>query len=153
MPRTRNTTTTTSSKPGILSRLRHRQPAKVTTSEHTNPITGAHTRTKKTTTHPRGLGHHGHGGRGPLASSGPTATGNTHHTTTGRTTATTHSHHSHSQRKPSVGDKVSGAMMKLRGSLTGRPGVKVRSRQANRLHLLSRAEGSAGGGYASRARH
>lgn len=32
-------------------------------------------------------------------------------------------HHHH--RKPSVGDKISGAMMKLRGSLTRRPGLKV----------------------------
>ena len=28
------------------------------------------------------------------------------------------------QRKPSMKDKVSGALMRLRGSLTGRPGVK-----------------------------
>lgn len=29
------------------------------------------------------------------------------------------------QRKPSMGDKISGAMLKLRGSLTGRPGKKA----------------------------
>lgn len=34
---------------------------------------------------------------------------------------TTHHH----KRKPSVGDKVSGALMKLRGSVMGRRGVKV----------------------------
>jgi hypothetical protein len=31
------------------------------------------------------------------------------------------------QRKPTMKDKVSGAFLKLRGSLTGRPGMKVRS--------------------------
>ena len=32
----------------------------------------------------------------------------------------------HQKRKPSMGDKISGALTRLRGSLTGRPGVKVR---------------------------
>ena len=116
MARTRNTTaTTSSSRPGLMSRLRYRkQPAKVTTSTSTNPITGSRTTTKKTTTHPNGLGHHGHGGRGPLASD------RTIGVTTNSRTAGTHHH-----RKPSVGDKVSGAMMKLRGSLTKKPGLKV----------------------------
>jgi len=31
----------------------------------------------------------------------------------------------HHKRKASIGDKVSGAMMKLRGSLTRRPGLKA----------------------------
>jgi hypothetical protein len=31
----------------------------------------------------------------------------------------------HRRRHASIGDKISGAMMKLKGSLTGRPGVKV----------------------------
>ncbi|KAF2092646.1 hypothetical protein NA57DRAFT_12524, partial [Rhizodiscina lignyota] len=31
----------------------------------------------------------------------------------------------HHQRRVSTGDKVSGAMMKLRGSLTRRPGLKA----------------------------
>lgn len=121
MARTRNTTTsttTTGRKPGLMSRLRHRKEAKVTTSAHTNPVTGSHTVTKKTTTHPKGLGHHGHGGRGPLASE-------THHTTTAATTGRTRAPAHHHQRKPSLGDKASGAMMKLRGSLTRRPGLKV----------------------------
>lgn len=38
-----------------------------------------------------------------------------------RTAQPVHHHH----RKPSMGDKISGAMMKLRGSLTRRPGLKV----------------------------
>lgn len=33
--------------------------------------------------------------------------------------------HHHQKRKASFGDKVSGALMKLRGSLTRRPGLKV----------------------------
>ncbi|OCL07230.1 hypothetical protein AOQ84DRAFT_295472 [Glonium stellatum] len=31
----------------------------------------------------------------------------------------------HHRRRPSMGDKVSGAMMKLRGTLTRRPGLKA----------------------------
>ena len=40
----------------------------------------------------------------------------------GATAQPVHHHH----RKPSVGDKISGALLKLRGSLTRRPGLKVR---------------------------
>jgi hypothetical protein len=29
------------------------------------------------------------------------------------------------KRKPTIGDKVSGAMMNLKGTVTGKPGVKV----------------------------
>ncbi|TKA81558.1 hypothetical protein B0A55_03008 [Friedmanniomyces simplex] len=118
MARTHTTTTSASTaRPGLMSRLRHRPAAKVTTHDSTNPITGTHTRTNKTTTHPNGLGHHGHGGRGPLAS--------THTpTTTNHTTRAAGTHHHH-QRKPSIGDKVSGAMMKLKGSLTSKPGLKA----------------------------
>ncbi|KAK3071205.1 hypothetical protein LTR53_009055 [Teratosphaeriaceae sp. CCFEE 6253] len=115
MARTRTTTAPTG-KPGLVARLRNRNNTKVTTKTSTNPITGAQTTTKKTTTHPQGLGHHGHGGRGPMASTNAATTGH-HHTT--RAPAT------HHQRKPSMGDKVSGALMKLRGSLTGRSGVKA----------------------------
>lgn len=39
------------------------------------------------------------------------------------TTAPTPVHHH--QRKPSMGDKISGAMLKLKGSLTRRPGQKA----------------------------
>ncbi|OAA32621.1 hypothetical protein AAL_00086 [Moelleriella libera RCEF 2490] len=56
------------------------------------------------------------------------------HTTTTTTTTTTRRrglfgsrqqpvHHHH--RKPSMKDKVSGALMKIRGSLTRRPGLKA----------------------------
>jgi hypothetical protein len=59
-------------------------------------------------------------------------------TTTTTTTRRTGRHHApattttgapvhHHKRHATMGDKVSGAMMKLRGSLTRRPGLKVRS--------------------------
>lgn len=37
------------------------------------------------------------------------------------------SHGTHRRRRSSIGDKVSGAMLKLKGSLTRRAGLKVRS--------------------------
>ncbi|KAM3072330.1 hypothetical protein ACMFMG_009139 [Clarireedia jacksonii] len=49
-------------------------------------------------------------------------------TTRGRRHAHTHTHAQpvhHHHRKPSLGDKISGAMLKLKGSLTHRPGVKA----------------------------
>ncbi|TKA49254.1 hypothetical protein B0A54_01331 [Friedmanniomyces endolithicus] len=108
------TTATYTTKPGLMSRLRSRHATKVTTHDSTNPITGTHTRTKKTKTRPEGTGHHGHGGGGPLASTQTPAT--TSHTTQA---AGTHHHH-HQQLKPSIGDRISGAMMSLRGNSTGR---------------------------------
>ncbi|KLU91171.1 hypothetical protein MAPG_09694 [Magnaporthiopsis poae ATCC 64411] len=55
-----------------------------------------------------------------------------HHTTTTTTTTTRHRglfgrrrpvHHH--KRKTTMGDKISGALLKLKGSLTGRPGQKA----------------------------
>ncbi|OCK80904.1 hypothetical protein K432DRAFT_296759 [Lepidopterella palustris CBS 459.81] len=56
-------------------------------------------------------------------------------TTTTKTTRTTRNRHAttgvagtmgvHHKRRASFGDKVSGAMMRLRGSLTRRPGLKA----------------------------
>ncbi|KAK4497062.1 hypothetical protein PRZ48_011511 [Zasmidium cellare] len=112
MARTSGTTTRTGKKPSLLSRLRNKNQAKVTTSQSTNPITGTTTTTQTTKTHPKGYGHRGHGGEGPMASNHET-----HYTGTGA--------HRHQRRKPSMGDKMSGAMMKLRGSLTRRPGKKA----------------------------
>ncbi|TVY33106.1 hypothetical protein LOCC1_G008003, partial [Lachnellula occidentalis] len=66
----------------------------------------ANTRTVKTTTRVEPVTHHHH------------AT----HTTHTRGRAQPVHHH---KRRVSVGDKVSGAMMKLRGSLTRRPGLKA----------------------------
>ncbi|KAJ9656158.1 hypothetical protein H2198_005120 [Neophaeococcomyces mojaviensis] len=51
-----------------------------------------------------------------------------HHTTTPVTTThatTTSAPVHHHKRKASIGDKVSGAMLKLKGSLTRRPGLKA----------------------------
>ncbi|KAI9681136.1 MAG: hypothetical protein M1817_002418 [Caeruleum heppii] len=54
-----------------------------------------------------------------------TTTTRTHHTTRhhnhGPTAAPVHHH----RRRPSLGDKVSGAMLKLKGTLTGRRGQKA----------------------------
>jgi hypothetical protein len=47
--------------------------------------------------------------------------GGMHFGTHGGTTAPVHHH----KRHVTLGDKISGAIMKLRGSLTNRPGVKV----------------------------
>lgn len=93
-------------KPGIMDRLRKRPPphdSKVTTKHSKNPITGTETTTHTTKTE----GHHG----------------NTHHTN-----GTAHHHH----RKPTAGDKISGAMMKVKGSITKKPGVKVSSQSPGR---------------------
>ncbi|KAK0263181.1 hypothetical protein B0A54_00546 [Friedmanniomyces endolithicus] len=108
------TTSTSTTKPGLLSRLRNRHTIKVTTHDSTNSITGTHTRTQKTKTHPEGIGHRDHGGRGPLASTQTPATAS--HTT--QAAGTHHSHHQ--QLKPTIGDRISGAMMRLRGNSTGR---------------------------------
>ncbi|KAF2719542.1 hypothetical protein K431DRAFT_321694 [Polychaeton citri CBS 116435] len=107
---------------GIMSRLRpRRQEAKVTESRSTNPITGTRTSTRKVKTHPHGLDHHGHGGRGPMASNHHSH--RIHTTTTGGTGGATTSRHR--QRRPSTGDKISGALLRFKGSLTGRPGQKA----------------------------
>ena len=45
----------------------------------------------------------------------------THHTTTTTTTRPVH----HQKRKATIGDKISGAMLKLKGTITRRPGEKV----------------------------
>ncbi|EME40207.1 hypothetical protein DOTSEDRAFT_47610 [Dothistroma septosporum NZE10] len=108
------TAKTTTKKPSLLSRLRNKNQAKVTTSQSTNPITGTTTTTQTTKTHPNGYGSRGHGGRGPMASN------REHHYTNTTSIAGVH----HQKRKVSMGDRVSGAMMKLRGSATGKSGVK-----------------------------
>lgn len=56
---------------------------------------------------------------GPTTHHGPAA-----HTTTGRRWGASRPQHHH-RRKVTLGDKFSGAMLKLKGSLTHRPGVKV----------------------------
>jgi hypothetical protein len=123
MARTRSTTT--AAKPSLMDRLtgKKTQTARVTESTSRNPLTGTTTTTRKTTTHPSGVGHHGHAGKGPLATKGTGARGTGAHgpaTTSSRTKATGTQH-----RKPTMGDKVAGTMTNLKGSLLGKPGVKV----------------------------
>ena len=73
------------------------------------------TRTTVTTETVPASGHHHGGHHGGHHTTGHHAAG--HHA------APAHHH----RRRPSLGDKVAGAFMKLRGSLTRRPGLKVRS--------------------------
>ncbi|TVY14665.1 hypothetical protein LARI1_G007632 [Lachnellula arida] len=89
---------TRTTKPTLMTRLRGRN---------------ANTRTVKTTTKVEPAAHHHH---------------NQHHTTHATHTTHTRGHAQpvhHHKRRVSVGDKFSGAMMKLRGSLTRRPGLKA----------------------------
>lgn len=62
-----------------------------------------------------------HGGHGHTTTAGTTTTRRRYGTRSTRAAAPVHHH----RRKPSLGDKISGAMMKMKGSLTGRPGEKV----------------------------
>ncbi|KAK4449147.1 hypothetical protein QBC34DRAFT_380621 [Podospora aff. communis PSN243] len=48
----------------------------------------------------------------------------THHTTH-TPVVTTHHHHHTQKRHATIGDKISGALLKLKGTLTGRPGQKA----------------------------
>ncbi|KAF2441645.1 hypothetical protein P171DRAFT_434296 [Karstenula rhodostoma CBS 690.94] len=92
------TTRTTRTKPSLKTRLMGPPRTTATrTSARRAPATTTTTTTTKTTrtTNGAGVGHHG---------------------------ATTTAHH---KRHATVGDKVSGALMKLRGSLTHRPGLKA----------------------------
>ena len=105
-------THTTARRPGLFTRLRGRASGATYEPETTTvQTTTTTTRTKRNNRAPRArLGrrthNHGYG--------------------TSTTAAPVHHH----RRRPSMGDKISGAMMKLRGSLTRRPGLKVRSRPA-----------------------
>lgn len=96
---------TRETKPTLMTRLRGRN---------------ANTRTVKTTTtvHPAGHTHHS------TAAHHSTVPATRRSRWGGRSTRTAQPvvHH---RRHASLGDKISGAMMKLKGSLTHRPGVKV----------------------------
>lgn len=96
------TTTTRSSKPSLMTRLRGPNAKSKTV------------KTKTTTTRHGPSTHHGHS-----THHGPSA-----HNTTSRRWGVSRPQHHH-RRKVTFGDKVSGAMLKLKGSLTHRPGVKV----------------------------
>ncbi|KAJ5087159.1 hypothetical protein N7456_010775 [Penicillium angulare] len=77
--------------------------------------------TKTTTTKPTLMTRlRGPGARKKTVKTTTTTTPHASH----RTTKHHHVAHHH-KRKVTFGDKVSGAMLKMKGSLTGRPGVKV----------------------------
>ncbi|KAL1847324.1 hypothetical protein Plec18167_001401 [Paecilomyces lecythidis] len=80
----------------------------------------AQTRTYKTeeTTYNTGRRRHGHRTNGY----GATTTSKTAPPPTTAGGMTAHHHH---RRRPSIGDKFSGAMLKLKGSFTRRPGLKA----------------------------
>jgi len=99
----------------------------LTSHRRTAPRT---TRTTRSTARPslktRLLG----GGRKTHATRAPATTTTTTTTKTVRTTGGRHGHATaapvhHHKRHATMGDKVSGALMKLRGSLTRRPGLKA----------------------------
>lgn len=83
-------------------------------------------RAKRTTARPslktRLLGGRKNARRAPATTTTTTTTTRTTRTTGHGATAAPVHHH---KRHASMGDKVSGMMMKLRGSLTRRPGLKV----------------------------
>ncbi|KAF1358376.1 hypothetical protein EJ07DRAFT_125324 [Lizonia empirigonia] len=98
-PRTTRTTRSTA-QPSLKSRLLGGGTKRRTATKH-NPATGSTTTTTTTTKTTRTTGGHH---------------------TAGHATATPVHHH---KRHVTMGDKVSGALTKLKGSLTGRPGVKA----------------------------
>lgn len=100
------TTTTRTTKPTLMTRLKGRN---------------AKSRTVKTTTttEPTHAYGHGHGTR---------RTHGTHRTLGHRGHAYNTTPALHHRRKATLGDKVSGAMLKLKGTLTHRPAVKVRAK-------------------------
>ncbi|KAJ5960757.1 uncharacterized protein N7479_007907 [Penicillium vulpinum] len=102
------TVTTRTTKPTLMTKLKGRnaksRTVKTTTTTHPNPAYTGHT------------GHTSHS-----AKRGPTGGRLGHRNAYGTGTAT----HTRHQRKPSMGDKFSGAMLKLKGSLTHRPAVKA----------------------------
>ncbi|KAL3424617.1 hypothetical protein PVAG01_03898 [Phlyctema vagabunda] len=94
----RHATQTTTARPSLMTRLRGRHANRrtvKTTTVHQPRTTAATTTTRRS----------GWGGR--------------------RANRTTAAPVHHQRRKVSIGDKISGAMLKLKGSLTHRPGVKA----------------------------
>lgn len=129
---TTTTTTTTTTEPGLLHRLTHpasrRSPRNHVpvshTAAHTVATGGMTTGTTAGTT-----GRHTMHGSGAMPGDHLTETTRRTGGLTGATAeprgtvgTTTGVHH---RRRPSLGDKISGAMLKLKGGLTGRPAVKV----------------------------
>ena len=132
---TRSANTTTASKPSLLGRLKGNNRTTTTTTKHsTNPITGSHTTT--TTKKVDGAGHHTGHHTGTTAGTSRVGS-STRHTTSHRTTGTTTGATRVQKRKPTMGDKVSGAMMNLKGTVTGKPGVKVSPNRRN--YIIARS--------------
>ncbi|KAK8255175.1 hypothetical protein HDK77DRAFT_25324 [Phyllosticta capitalensis] len=106
MPVTRKTTS--SRRPGLMARLRGRHNTTTTTT---------------TTTTTRKTRHHKPGHRtGHATTAAPVHHHKPGHRTGHATTAAPVHHH---KRRPSLKDKVSGAMLKLKGAVTRRPGEKA----------------------------
>jgi len=133
-------------KPSLMQRLKGNHDSrttKTTVKNHKNPLTGdtTTTRTEKVTEHPS---HHTTS-TGPMASSHRTTNGGGGFTnTSGRTTRSSGLKTGTTtggsgilgggsssraggirKQKPTAGDKMSGAMTKMKGSLTGKPGLKA----------------------------
>ncbi|CZS90306.1 uncharacterized protein RAG0_01432 [Rhynchosporium agropyri] len=107
MPRRSNATVTRTTKPTLLTRLRGRN-AKSKTVKTTTTVEPGATR--------------------PVRASrwgGNRRTAATHTTGHSHATHTTHAPVVRQRRHATIGDKISGAMMKIKGSLTRRPGVKA----------------------------
>ena len=98
---------TTARRPGMMSRLRARAGGR------RSPITET-TTTTTTTRRANGVATTRHSGGGGLLG----GSSRHHHHNGGLAAAPV-------RRRASLGDKVSGALMKLRGSLTRRPGLKA----------------------------
>lgn len=107
--RGRTTTTTRTTKPTLMTRLKgpNAKSKTVKTTTTTNPSTTHHTNKR----HMGAQQHH----------TTATTPGISHRTNKRHLGPQQHHH----KRKPTFGDKVSGAMMKMKGSITHRPGVKV----------------------------
>ncbi|KAK6348193.1 hypothetical protein TWF718_006003 [Orbilia javanica] len=93
---------------------------------HTRPA-GGHTTVRTTRTKPslidRLTGRRGHTVTTTSTTHSSRPRTHRHHHHTHATTATVPVHHQ--RRRPGLGDKISGALMRIKGSLTRRPGLKA----------------------------
>ncbi|KAK6341341.1 hypothetical protein TWF696_008419 [Orbilia brochopaga] len=100
------TTTYVRAKPSFFDRLTGRQRVRTTAHATSRPVV-------KPKYNHRGGHRHRHGGRNAYAE--PV------YVTARAAPAPAH----HYRRKPTLGDKISGIIMRIRGTLTGRPGLKA----------------------------
>jgi hypothetical protein len=118
--------TTRTSRPGMLTRLRARangrRAAPVTTTTTTTTTTRREQGVGGAVVGDTGVGRSGYKrSRFGRSGFGRTRNGRAGYGASGVAGEPLH----HQRRRASIGDKVSGAFMKLRGSLTRRPGLKV----------------------------